>query len=99
MKKNHGMPCSIFSTIAIRNPQEEFALPLKGKKSKLTKKDLLQYWGKERLGLSDKSIESVYEQIKGSYQEWDNLIGNSFLSPTMKEKYNTLLEKRKLILV
>lgn len=86
------------STIALTNPQEEFALPLKGKKRKLTNKDLIEYWGKERLGLSTKIIANVLEQIEGAYNTWDHLIETSFLSTSMKEKYRDLLVKRRKIL-
>lgn len=86
------------STIALTNPQEELALSLNGKKRNLTKKDLVDYWGKERLGLQDKIITSVLDQIETGYNQWDELIELSFLSPSMKEKYRDLLERRKLIL-
>lgn len=40
------------TTIAIGNAQEEFALPLRGRKRKLTRDDLIVYFGAERLGLN-----------------------------------------------
>lgn len=83
------------STIALRNPQVEFALPLRGKKSKLRRKDLIDYWGKDRLQLSDKSIQGVIDQIYSAYDKWDELIRNSFLSAEMMQKYLDLLEIRK----
>lgn len=86
------------TTIALSNPQEEFALPIKGKKRKLNKSDLIQYWGKERLNLSDKSIEAIISQIIGSYEKWNELIEISFLSPLMKERYYKLLETRKSVI-
>ncbi len=85
------------STIALRNPQEEFALPLRGKKSKIRRKDLIDYWGKERLQLSDKSIQGVIDQIYFAYDKWDELIRNSFLSAEMKQKYLDLVEIRRQI--
>lgn len=86
------------TSIAIRNPQEEIALPLNGKKSNFTKKDLIEYWGKEKLALSEKSIDGVYNHITASYKKWDELIEISFLSAGMKQKYSELLNKRKEIL-
>jgi serine/threonine-protein kinase HipA len=86
------------TSIALKNPQEESALPLNGKKNNFTKKDLMVYWGKQRLGLSEKSIQGIYEQIFDSYRAWKNLIEISFLSAEMKQKYSDLLEKRKHIL-
>ncbi|MEW5843871.1 MAG: HipA domain-containing protein [Bacteroidota bacterium] len=86
------------TTIAIANPQEEFALPLNGKKNNLTSNDLIKYWGKEKLQLSDKSISNTVEKISSSFNDWHGLIGISFLSKSMKEKYTLLLESRKRIL-
>ncbi|MFH1197698.1 MAG: HipA domain-containing protein [bacterium] len=86
------------TTIAIKNPQDELALSLNGKKNKLTKKDLIEYWGKERLGLSERSIRGVCDRIVDSFQKWTDLIEISFLSSEMKQKYSDLLEKRKQIL-
>lgn len=83
------------TTIALVNPQEEFALPLNGKKNNLTSNDLIKYWGKERLQLSGKSISNTVEKIESSLNDWHELIGISFLSGKMKEKYIDLLNKRK----
>ena len=86
------------STIALKNPQEEIALPVNGKKNNLTKKDLVEYWGMQRLGLSEKSIRGVYDQVVGSFREWNDLIEISFLSAAMKQKYFDLLKNRMNIL-
>ena len=83
------------TTIAIANPQEEFALPLNGKKNNLASNDLIKYWGKERLQLTEKSISNTVEKIESSLNDWHELIGISFLSDTMKEKYTLLLKGRK----
>ena len=40
------------STIALKNAREEFALPLNGKKNNFSKKDLIEYFGRERLQLN-----------------------------------------------
>jgi serine/threonine-protein kinase HipA len=86
------------TSIALRTPQEEIALPLRGKKNKLTKKDLMEYWGKDRLALSNKSINEVYDKITASYEKLNELIGISFLSKGMKQKYFDLLDIRKNVL-
>ncbi len=85
------------TTIAIKTGKEEIALPLNGKKNNLTKKDLIEYWGNDRLGLPEKSIQQVYDQIISSFKKWNDLIEISFLSAEMKQKYFELLEKRKRI--
>jgi len=88
----------INTTISLTNPMEEFALPLKGKKSKLNRKNLVEYWGKERLGLNDQILNQTLNTINNNFESWTKLINNCFLSKEMKEKYITLLyERRKVI--
>lgn len=82
------------STIAIKNSEEEIALTLKGKKSNLKATDFIDYYGKERLQLSEKTIASILEQMKKATPEWKELLEISFLSDDMKEKYLGLLENR-----
>lgn len=93
-------PCYdlVNSTIEYKKPEEEIALPLMGKKKKLTQSILINYFGKERCELTPKSIESVLESISSSIQEWNKLIDLSFLSSEMKTKYHDLLNVRLNIL-
>lgn len=86
------------TTIALPNPQEEIALPLMGKKKNLTKKILVNYWGKERLGINEKVISNIYEEINASLNIWYDQIQKSFLSVDMKEKYSQLISERYKIL-
>jgi serine/threonine-protein kinase HipA len=85
----------INSTIALANPQEELALPLMGKKSKLTGSILIDYFGRERLGLNDRSIAMVQSNIKSAFPLWEQLIARSFLDAEMKDKYSKLVAARK----
>jgi serine/threonine-protein kinase HipA len=93
-------PCYdlVNSTIEYKEPEEEIALPLMGKKKKLTQNILVNYFGKEICELTPKSIESVLESISSSIQEWNKLIDISFLSSEMKTKYHELLNVRLNIL-
>ncbi len=86
------------TSIALANPQEEIALPIAGKKSNLTRKILVDYWGKERLGLNDKTIGNITEKLKSALPVWRELISKGFLSPGMKNKYLDLLDTRTEIL-
>lgn len=86
------------STIEYKKQDEEIALPLQGKKRQLTRNQLINYFGKERCELTDKSIEKVLEAISTSVPRWNELINISFLSQEMRDKYNTLLETRLNIL-
>lgn len=82
------------SSIAIKNPEEEIALTLKGKKSNLKASDFVDYYAKERLQLNDKTIATILEQMQISIPKWRELLEISFLSDDMKEKYLKLLKHR-----
>lgn len=82
------------STIAIINPNEEIALPLKGKKSNLKAIDFIDYYAKERLQLNEKTIATILDQMKKATPKWKELLEISFLTDEMKEKYLELLESR-----
>ena len=94
--KSSLSPCYdlVNSTIEYKKQDEEIALPLKGKKKKLTRNQLINYFGREKCELTDKSIDKVLETISLSVPKWKELIYNSFLSQEMKDKYQTLLETR-----
>ena len=79
------------TTIAIPNPIEELALPLRAKKNKMTKSDLVDYFAAERLGLNDKIITKAIDHLQYASSEWEGLIKASFLSPTMQDKYLQLI--------
>ena len=81
------------STIVI-NAKEEIALTLSGKKSNFNHKDLIEYYGLQRLGLSEIFIDKQLKKIQSVYPNWIFKINNCFLSPPMKEKYLNLLEVR-----
>jgi serine/threonine-protein kinase HipA len=82
------------STIVLKGDTEEIALSLKGKKSKLNKNILIDYFGRERCNLTDKIIERFLKKIQKEIPAWFNLIDISFLSGEMKGKYKNLLQKR-----
>jgi serine/threonine-protein kinase HipA len=84
--------------IALEKPMEEIALPIKGKKRNLTRKVLIDYYGKERLRLNDKIISKVIDDISRSFPQWEHLVEISFLSETMKEKYKEMLTERRTVL-
>lgn len=82
------------TTIALRRPQEELALPLRGKQRNLTRNDLLRYFGRERLSLEQKVIDKTLAQLSGARDELKGLVGRSFLSEPMKERYLSLVNER-----
>lgn len=82
------------SSISIKNPQEELALSLKGKKSNLKVSDWIDYYAKERLKLNDKTIDIILSKMNKSVSKWTELLEISFLSDVMKEKYLKLMDNR-----
>lgn len=82
------------SSIVIKNPEEEIALTLKGKKSNLKASDFMDYYAKDRLQLNEKTIVTILEQLQKATPKWKELLEISFLSDDMKEKYFNLLEGR-----
>lgn len=82
------------STIVLKGDIEEIALPVMGKKKNLNTELLINYFGKERCGLTDVIIEKTSRTIQDALPSWFELINISFLSSEMKEKYMTLLQNR-----
>ncbi len=89
-------PCYdlVNSTIELKQQNEEIALTVKGKKTHLTRNILVNYFGTERCGLTEKSIEKVLGTISLAIPKWKSLIDISFLSKEMKVKYLDLLDAR-----
>jgi serine/threonine-protein kinase HipA len=84
----------LLNTTIIINSKEELALPLNGKKNKLKKNDFFEYLAKERLALTQKSIDQTKSQIINAVPKWNDLIQKCFLSDAMKTKYIDLLKER-----
>ncbi len=82
------------TTITMPNPQEEFALTLAGRKSKITKENLIDYFGSERLGLTSIIIKKTLQEIENQKLKWYKQIQISFLSEEMKKKYVELMSLR-----
>jgi serine/threonine-protein kinase HipA len=84
----------LLNSTIILNSEEELALPLNGKKNRLTKYDFFDYFAKERLGLTQKSIDQTIHQIVAACPCWIELVNKSFLSSKMKNDYLSLLQSR-----
>ena len=89
-------PCYdlVNTSIEYKKPEEEIALTLRGRKKKLTRQILIDYFGIERCELPAKSIDKVLETIVAAIPQWKELTDISFLSKGMKEKYLELLHIR-----
>ncbi|MBI4536221.1 MAG: HipA domain-containing protein, partial [Ignavibacteriae bacterium] len=75
------------TTIALGGTPEELALPLRGKKRNLDRRDLIDYFGFERLGLTRKSVDSVLKEFARAVESWRSVLAISFLSEPMKQSY------------
>jgi serine/threonine-protein kinase HipA len=89
-------PCYDFlnSSIVLKGSSEESALPLRGKKSGLTRSLLLKYLAVERLGLTEQVIESVVQIFQGIRPVWKDWLERSFLSREAKERFWALVVAR-----
>ena len=70
------------------------ALPLAGKRSRFKRKDLIDYLGKERLGLKEHSIVQTEREFQSVFPKWEELIHSSFLEKQRQVDYLALIKKR-----
>jgi serine/threonine-protein kinase HipA len=82
------------TTIALKAAKEEMALPIKGKKSKLTRNDFLGYFARDRLQLNEKILSDVLTRFSAGIPRWRELLDQSFLSAGAKQKYAAVLTER-----
>ncbi len=82
------------TTIVLENAVEESALPLRGKKRKLTQADWLDYFCRERLRLTPAVLDQILSELASAVPHWPKLIAHSFLSAPARERYSQLLQDR-----
>jgi serine/threonine-protein kinase HipA len=85
------------TTIALPNATEEIALPIGGKKKNLTRNLLIEYFGKERLALTEPVIQDIISKTAAAIPGWEETIQKCFLSDEMKQKYMRILSTRRKI--
>jgi serine/threonine-protein kinase HipA len=83
------------TTIVLKNPREELALPLNGKKFRLTRKDIVDYFAREHLRINDRLLADVLVRFNEALPVWRELLGQSFLSPEMNQKFLSTIEERR----
>jgi serine/threonine-protein kinase HipA len=86
------------TTIAIKSPVEEMALPMRGKKSHLRAQDFFEYYAQERMSLTLKSIDRITTVFQKSFPAWEKMIEMSFLSEEAKAAYWRLVSQRRWVL-
>jgi len=82
------------TTIALKAAREEMALPVKGRKSRLSRNDLVTYFAGERLQINERVLNDVLSRFAKVIPAWRNLLELSFLSIEAKQKYAALLSER-----
>jgi serine/threonine-protein kinase HipA len=82
------------STLVLENAKEESALPLQGKKRKLTKELWLDYFCKERLNLNEGQIDKIVKDLQKAMPAFNELIKQSLLSEHRQAGYRTILHAR-----
>ena len=82
------------STLVLENASEESALPLRGRKRKLTRGDWIDYFCRERLGLPDAILAGILVDLRDGLPKWTEIIRRSFLSDSRQERYLEILEER-----
>lgn len=82
------------TTLILPGPAEELALPLNGRKNRLRRQDLVDYFAGERLGLSERLVERTLRELTGVRGQWEELIGISFLSAARQERYLQIMAER-----
>lgn len=73
---------------------EEVALPLRGKKRRLSAKDWIGYYASERLQLPPKIIDRVRAELLKSIPGWRRRIAQSFLPGDQQDAYRSLVAER-----
>ncbi len=81
-------------TLVLENAVEESALPLRGRKRKLTLADWLKYYCPERLRLPNGVMGGILADLPAAVPRWQLLLQRSFLSPPASERYAPILQER-----
>jgi serine/threonine-protein kinase HipA len=93
--KTELSPCyDLLNTTISGNTTEEIALPINGRKSNISHRDLINYYGRTRLNLNERIIADVLAEFGGSIKKWIHKVEISFLSDDMKSRYVKLIRLR-----
>ena len=87
----------VSTSLVLRQPKQ-MALTLAGKRDRLTRADLVDYYGSERLGLRGPVITRVLGEISAALPIWRSLIERSFLPGEMQERLGMLIRSRNEVL-
>jgi serine/threonine-protein kinase HipA len=83
------------TSIILKNPQEESALPIRGRKRNLNRCDFLDYLAVERCGLPPALMRADLEKLLLQAEaDWPTWIQRSFLSEPKRQAYLHLVRER-----
>jgi len=82
------------STLVLENASEESALPLRGRKRKLSKEDWIDYFCRERLSLPEVILAGILTDLRECLPKWEGIIRRSFLSDGRQDRYLEILKDR-----
>ncbi len=82
------------STLVLEKTEEEMALKLAGKRKNLQRRELVDYLGREKLGLPEPLVLKTLGQFFEIRNEWEKLVAASFLSEKLKAGYLKILAAR-----
>ena len=77
---------------------EEVALPIKGRKKKLTRSLWIDYFAGERLRLNERIVADCLQGLRAALPGWQQLLDVCFLSDGQKGLYREILAQRCLVL-
>lgn len=85
----------LVASAAVLRDAQDLALPVAGKRSRLRREHLVDYFGRERLGLTDRVVDGVLGEIGASFPEWERLVQRSFLSDALRDRVRLLVDERR----
>ncbi|MFT6336489.1 MAG: serine/threonine-protein kinase HipA [Halioglobus sp.] len=86
----------VASELVVEGDDEELALNLNGKKSKIKKKDFEQ--AMETSGINQKAAQNIFDKFEKIKPEWFSIIDKSFLLDETKQKYKEMVDIKLQIL-
>jgi serine/threonine-protein kinase HipA len=87
------------TTIILKEPKEESALPLNGKKAKLSRSDFVDYYAWQRLGLSPTVTTRILGELESTLPKWHARIERDhLLAEDFKTSYQELVTRRAQVL-
>jgi len=82
------------TTLVLQKAMEESALPLAGKKKKLSRTLWLDYFARDRLKMSPRSIDIMMQDFANAIPKWHEMLHRCHLSDKAKTTYLSLLTTR-----